>query len=109
MKTLKNFFRSPFGLAGTVMFLLVVVSAVFAPSIAPMIRMQVSMLHRGYSGFSQCGTYPGTDDAVKMFQPDSLRRRISLTVGFFAAFMAVSLELRSGSSPVFLVVRLAIS
>ncbi len=91
MKTLKRFFKSPFGMAGTIMFLLVVIAAVFAPVIAPYDPYaSIKVTIEGILAPPNAEHILGTDDAGKdVFSQLLYGARISLTVGFFAAFMSV--------------------
>jgi peptide/nickel transport system permease protein len=95
LQTLKRIWstmrRSPMGLVGAVMLLIALFVAIFAPVIAPydpdaVVRVTIDDIYAP----PQAGHLLGTDDAGKDVLTNFIYgSRVSLTVGFFASFIAV--------------------
>ena len=83
--------RSPIGLVGAVMLLISLVTAILAPVIAPYdpnatVRVTINDIYTP----PQLEHFLGTDDAGKDVLTNFIYgSRVSLTVGFFASFIAV--------------------
>ena len=91
MEALKKFFKSPFGVAGTIMLLIVVLSAIFTPLIAPYDPYaSIDVTIDDILAPPNAQHLLGTDDAgIDVLSQLLYGARVSLMVGFFAAFMSM--------------------